>query len=145
MGAREKVEKLIKKKEEEIVGLEKQINDTRIYIQALQDSIKLLPREYKNGVSIKLRPGSMCYRAYELLKNTGHPMHIKEIIEGIGMKVNKKARASLRGSLGPYLKEGRIFKVTAPATFGLIELDYEENQTEKKEAENEETTNLEPF
>lgn len=146
MDLKEKFEKRIKKKEEEITDLKRKIGEAEAYIQATQDSIKDLLKNDPNGAGAgTLRKGSMCYKAHELLKSTSKPMHIKAIIEGIGMEFNKKTRSSLRGSLGPYLRNNRVFKLIAPNTFGLIELAYEEEQKEEPEETNKETTNIEPF
>lgn len=145
MDLKEKFEKRIKKKEQEIEGLETKIAEARAYLQALQDSMRDLPKNNTNGTAsdIKLRPGSMCHSAFELLKKSGKPLHIKDVIEGIGKEFNKSTRASLRGSLGPYLKQGRMFKLTAPNTFGLVGIEYKEESTEKEEKEGNDVLN--PF
>ena len=45
MGARESLQKLIDRKLAEIDRLEQQLRDARVYVQAVQDSFKLLPKE----------------------------------------------------------------------------------------------------
>jgi hypothetical protein len=134
MGLRDKFEDRIKKKEQEIAEYEQKIMECRAYIQALQDSMRILPRGETNGSEpIRLKHGSLTYKTYELLKKTRRPMHIKEIIEGIGLEFNRKTRSSLRGSLGPYTKVERIFRLVAPGTFGLVEIDYDREETEAEE------------
>lgn len=125
MGIRERFDERIKKKEAEIQALENQIREAKAYLQALQDSLKLLPREVAgkggagNAESI-LRPNSNIYKTYELLKNSDGALHIDEILKGIGKNTNKKERVSLAGSLGWYVRRKEIFTRPAPNTFGLI-------------------------
>ena len=56
MGIRENLKKLIAKKLEENVSLERQIMENKAYIQGLQDSMKLLP-----GMVVAL-PSTHCGR-----------------------------------------------------------------------------------
>jgi len=125
MGLREKFDERIKRKESEIQGLENQIREAKAYLQALQDSLKLLPREEKtqgnvNSVESILRPNSNIYKTYELLKRTGEALQIDEILKGIGKDISKKERVYLAGSLGWYVRKKEIFTRPAPNTFGLI-------------------------
>lgn len=125
MGIREKFDERIKRKEAEIQGLENQIREAKAYLQALQDSLKFLPREEKAHGSIVsvesiLRPNSNIYKTYELLKKTGGALQIDEILKGIGKDTSKKEKVSLAGSLGWYVRRKEIFTRPAPNTFGLI-------------------------
>lgn len=125
MKIREKFEERIKRKEVEIQGLENQIREAKAYLQALQDSLKLLPREEKMqggtaSIESMLRPNSSIYKTYDLLKKTGGALRIDEILKGIGKDVNKKERVSLAGSLGWYVRRNKIFIRPAPNTFGLV-------------------------
>ena len=45
MNERRKIEEKLRRKEQEIGALEDQIKDARVYVQALQDVLKLLPRD----------------------------------------------------------------------------------------------------
>lgn len=133
MGLRDKFKRRIKNKERDIKQLEAEVGKEKAYLQALKDSLKDIPRDDTDEpTTMKLRKGSMCYKARELLEQTSHPMHIEDIITGIGMEFNSDTRSSLRGSLGPYLRKGQIFIRTAPNTFGLIGVNYEEELTSKK-------------
>jgi hypothetical protein len=121
MGIRTKIEEKIKKKEEEIKEFESKIKETRAYLQALQDTMKLLPKEIENGVVIEnmLKPGSNIAKTYDLLKRNGKPLHLNDILIGIGKTTTKKDRISLSGSLGWYVRRNEIFTRPAPNTFGL--------------------------
>ncbi len=122
MGARESLQKLIDRKQAEIVRLEKELRDAKVYIQAVQDSFRLLPKEISVETSPReLRAGSMLAKVQEFLRKQGKPEHISAILEHLGKPQDKQNRVSLSGSLGAYAKELRIFTRAAPNTFGLIE------------------------
>jgi len=59
MNERRKIEERLRKKEEEIREFEAKIRDARIYVQALQDVLKILPRGSERNIRAgALRPGS---------------------------------------------------------------------------------------
>ena len=126
MGARENLQKLADRKAQEITDLERQIDMARSYLQAIQDSIKALPRETPNNSSGneehtgELRAGSLLARAKDAIEKNGFPMHINAILGAIGVESSKKTRVSLVGSLGGYVRKGAVFTRPAPNTFGLI-------------------------
>lgn len=99
----------------------------RAYLQAIQDSIKALPRESSlqhNGDEpiLELRPGTLLARAKEAIQKNGNPMHISALLTAIGIENTKKARVSLVGSLGTYVRKGSVFTRPKPNTFGLIDM-----------------------
>lgn len=124
MGIKEKIEEKIKKKDLEIQELESKIREAKSYIQALQDTLKVLPKE-EMAISVptesSLRPGGSIAKTLQYLKKTGQPMHISEILKGIGKPISKKERVSLSGSLNFYVKRNSIFNRPSPNTFGLVE------------------------
>jgi hypothetical protein len=124
MGARENLQRLADRKSQEIAELERQIDMARAYLQAIQDSIKALPREapiQANGEDspLDLRPGTLLARAKEAIQHNGSPMHITALLSAIGIENTKKARVSLVGSLGAYVRKGLVFTRPGPNTFGL--------------------------
>jgi len=119
MGAKENILKLIDKKQAEIRELEGKVREATAYIQALQDSIKVLPRDVSEEQP-ELRASSALAKTKELIENSGKPLHISEILKLLGRPADKKNRVSLSGTLSSYARTGRIFKKTAPNTFGLI-------------------------
>ncbi len=124
MGAKESLQRLADRKSQEIADLERQIDMARAYLQAIQDSIKALPREASNpgngeDASADLRPGTLLARAKEAIQKNGVPMHIGVLLAAIGVENTKNARVSLVGSLGSYVRRGLIFTRPAPNTFGL--------------------------
>lgn len=123
MSLRDNFQKLIDKKQQEIDNLELQLREANAYIQALQDSMKLLPREGNNTAEMgyNLRPDSTLAKARDIIRATGKPMPIGDILKAIGASPDKKNRVSLAGTLSSYTKKGRIFTKTAPNTFGLLE------------------------
>ena len=128
MGAKESLQRLADRKSQEISDLERQIDMARAYLQAIQDSIKALPREpfiQASGEdrSLDLRPGTLLARAKEAIQKNGSPMHISALLDAIGIQNTKKARVSLVGSLGAYVRKGSVFTRSGPNTFGLIEFE----------------------
>ncbi|HEV2521532.1 MAG TPA: winged helix-turn-helix domain-containing protein [Candidatus Acidoferrales bacterium] len=121
MSVREQFQKLVDRKNQEIRDLELQIEKAKAYVQALQDSMRFLPKD--NGQEeTALRPGTALAQAREVLRKAGKPMHISEILKAINKPVDKKNRLSLSGSLSTYVRNGQIFTRPAPNTFGLIEM-----------------------
>lgn len=125
MGARESLQRLADRKSQEILDLERQIDMARAYLQAVQDSIKALPRESPSPGNTEeafadLRAGSLLSRARDAIQKNGAPMHISEILAAIGVENTKNTRVSLVGSLGSYVRKGQVFSRPGPNIFGLI-------------------------
>lgn len=123
MGIRDNLQKLVDRKRQEIDELERQLRDAKVYLQAVQDSMKALPREVMvgNEQTKELRPGTIVAKVRDLLKSTGKPLHINDILKGVGKPADKKNKLSLSGSLAAYVRDNQIFTRTAPNTFGLTE------------------------
>lgn len=120
MAIRKKLEDRIRRKEQEITRLEKELTEARAYIQGLQDSLKMLPKE--NGAEesgTTIRPGSLVGRARDALRERGKSMHVNELLDALG--VDRKRRNSLAGQLAAYARRGETFVRTAPNTYGLLE------------------------
>lgn len=121
MSSRKKIEDRIRKKEEEIQRLEDKMREARAYMQALQDVMKFLPRDEGAPAESILRPGSAVTEAREIILRTGMPVHISDILAGLGREDTRKNRAAIAGSLAAYVRRGEIFNRPAPNTFGLVE------------------------
>jgi hypothetical protein len=123
MGARTQIEKKIQAKAVETAELEARIKENNAYIQALQEVIRLLPKEDSDsqGAEHNLRAGSAVAKARELLLKSGKPMHITEILKGIGKENTKSQRLSVSGSLRNYARKGMIFTQEGGNTFSLVE------------------------
>lgn len=135
MNERRKIEDRLRRKEQEVAQLEAQIREARIYIQALQDVLKLLPKD-QNPQAIAestLRPGSAVARAREAILRHGDPVHITTLLAELGLEINRDTRASLAGSLAGYVRRGEIFTRPAPNTFGLIEQGHTPNRELRQE------------
>lgn len=127
MKFRDDLLKRIEKKELEIRDLEKQLAAAQAYLQALQETIRMLPKEPRTGQSPPaqvLRPGSGVAKAREAILKAGKPLHISDLLKALGRPVDKNSRVSLSGSLSGYVKRNEIFTRPAPNTFGLIELNH---------------------
>jgi hypothetical protein len=123
MGARSQVEKKIQAKQLEIADFESQIAKAEAYIQAMQEVLRLLPREDGDAVTSEQLPrhGSAMAKTRELLLETRKPMHITEILKGIGKENTKSHRLSVSGSLRSYARKGLVFTQEGGNTFGLVE------------------------
>jgi hypothetical protein len=123
MGVRDEIQKRIDRKRSEIGEFEAKAREAAIYIQALEDALRLVPKDPldESAVSMELRPGSRVAKAREFLRKLGRPGQILEILTGIGEDPTAANRAALSGSIGAYVRKGEIFTRPAPNTFGLIE------------------------
>lgn len=125
MGAIENLQKLYDKKQQEIRQLEIKLREATAYLQALQDSIKVLSRE-ANGPAGEseeqtLRAGTSLAMARDVLRAVGKPLHVTEILKQMGKPADKKARVSLGSTLASYARDRQVFTRPLPNTFGLLE------------------------
>src|SRR5690242_5981171 len=112
MGALDNLRKLYEKKQQEVRQLEIKVKEATAYMQALQDSIKLLSKESGEATpdtEQTLRPGSGVSQARDALRIAGKPLHINELLKQMGKPVDKKSRLSLSGTLGGFVRDGQIF------------------------------------
>ena len=126
MGARENLQRLADKKQQEIIQLQEDVERAKVYLQAIQDSIKALPREPPNSIgalgSVTLRPGTILSKAREAILSAGKPLHVNDILTAIGKAPDIKARVSLAGSISWYVRRSQVFTRPAANTFGLREM-----------------------
>src|SRR5688572_13801905 len=125
MTFREELQKRIDKKRTEIATLTVRLKEAEIYAQALEDTLKLLPKE--NGdipelpaTSVPLREGTAIFRAKEVLQEAGKPLHINELLSAMGKPSDRDNRTALAGSISAYVRRSEIFTRPAPNTFGLV-------------------------
>ena len=125
MGIREDLVKKIERKRQEITDLESQHKQATSYMQALEDTLKLFPRD---GASIGaqshfMRQNSNVSKARDALKRARKPLHVNDILAAIGRPQDRSSRAGLNSSLSLYVRKGEIFTRPAPNTYGLAEFD----------------------
>lgn len=125
MNERRRIEERLRKKEQEILDLEGQIKDARIYVQALQDVLKMMPKDQDEIIDPDsvLRPGSAVAQARTIILQQGGPVHVDEILRLSGKEVTRDTKAALSGSLAAYVRKGEIFTRPQPNTFGLLEME----------------------
>lgn len=127
MSGRRKIEERLRKKEAEVQELEAQLREARAYVQALNEVLKLLPREGASDPGgSDIREGSMIALSRDAIERAGRPLHVSELLRELGKEETRKARASLSGSLAAYVRRGEIFTRPRPNTFGLIGMDADE-------------------
>jgi len=137
MGLREELQKRIERKQQEVVELNLKIREANAYMQGLQDTIRLLPKDASAASPERtLRPGTAIAQARDAIKAAGKPLHITEILKAMGRTADKKNRLALTGSLAGYVRNEEVFTRPAPNTFGLIELNqnHQEATTEEPPA-----------
>ena len=125
MSEREMIQDKIRKKEQEIQGFEEKLRTSRIYLQALQDVLKMLTKDQPAPSESILKDGSAVAQARDFILRRGNPVHVNDLLEGMGRGLTRESRASLTSSIAAYVRKGEIFTRPAPNTFGLIELGHE--------------------
>ena len=123
MGVREELQKRIDRKRQEIADLSAQIAAALSYIQALEEAMRLMPRDGINQPDAMptLRPNSGVARAHDVIKSAGKPLHINEMLSAMGREITREARGAITSSLAAYVRRGEIFTRVGPNTYGLIE------------------------
>ncbi|MGF1627542.1 MAG: hypothetical protein ACFCVH_21900 [Alphaproteobacteria bacterium] len=135
MSERSLIEERIRKKQAEIQSLERRLEAAKVYVQALNDVLKVFesaPAEDAAAESV-LRKGSAVARARDVILREGAPVHIDILLNRLGRKVTRESKASLTGSLAAYVRRGEIFTRPAPNTFGLIELKHFETTASEED------------
>jgi hypothetical protein len=92
----------------------------------------MLPKAEGGGRAI-LRPGSGVAQARSVILTKGEPVHINDILAGLGKEPTRENRASLTSSIAAYVRRGEVFTRSAPNTFGLMELGHETTPEEDEE------------
>ena len=114
-----KLQEKARREQAAVEELEAKVVDARGRISALEEALKLFPKE---GEGSDLRAGTQMADVRDVLRAHGKPMALGEILKAIKVEGDENKRNSLRGSLGSYAREGRVFtKEDGPETFGLIE------------------------
>lgn len=125
MSERDIIQDKIRKKEQEIQSLEEKLRTAKVYLSALQDISKALSKElHTNSDSAVFREGSAVAQSREVILSKGVPVHINDLLEGLGRGMTRESRASLTSSIAAYVRRGEVFTRTAPNTFGLKELGH---------------------
>lgn len=128
MNTREQFQRLLDRKKQEISDLELKLERAKAYVEALQDSMKLLPK-LPSDTEVTLRPGTALAKTRDILQQAGKPMHITEILRALSQPVDKKHKLSLSGSLSTYVRNAQIFNRPAPNTFGLISMNNKNQES----------------
>jgi len=128
MSYRKKIERMIENKMDEVEHYKSMIREAEIYLKALRDTLSMLPLEETEAevaTDGRLQQGSYAQKIYALLKRESRPLHIKQILDKMQIPFNEKTRSSVVGTLGHYIRSGRIFIKTAPNTYWLKGLPYD--------------------
>jgi hypothetical protein len=137
MSFRDDILKRLERKKAEIAKLESDLAVARSYAQALEDTLKLAPRDgmEEQPPEVKpLRPGTALAKAREAILNAGKPLFLSDLLAALGKEDTNANRLSLAGSLGSYVRDRKIFTRPGPNQFGLIELQVPPTQEGDKSA-----------
>jgi hypothetical protein len=128
MSTRTDLEKRIEKERQRIATLRSEVERAEAFMQGLQEALAMLPKEkeirqgktkVRSKLKGKLRSGSDIEKVYNLLLQNGSAMHLSDILIGIGKEDTKANRMSFAGSLGRYVRNGKIFTRVGPNLFSL--------------------------
>lgn len=119
----------IKRKEREIRTLEKKLGEAQIYVQALKDVLKALEKKEVETEAAEgtIREGSTVDQARKVILKANKPLHLDEILNALGKEITRESKASLNGSLAAYVRKGEIFTRPKPSTYGLLEIETDED------------------
>ncbi len=117
----------IERKQSEVAALESQLSKVRSYLHGLETARRLgalmeAPNAKGQLREKQPRQGSDVGKCMEMIRKAGHPIHINELVTGLGKESTKAARMSLSGSLSACVRDGKWFTKPEPNTFGLIEM-----------------------
>lgn len=128
MALRDDLVKRVERKKQEMTELQLQLRQAESYLQALEDTLKLLPRDGANTgqANAILRPNSAVAKAYAAIKRAAKPLHVTDLLPAIGKEPTRANQGALNSSLSAYVRKGEIFTRPAPNTYGLLEFDESE-------------------
>ncbi len=121
MKAERDIERKIKQKEEEVRNLREKLIQAEAYLDAMQESLRLIQRTTSDHGSGGIRLNSMIDKARKILRREGKAMHVADILQSMGKEASQRNKVSLSGSLGNYVRQKFVFTRPDPNTFGLIE------------------------
>ena len=125
MSQQPEIEARIARERKRVVELRGEIVRREAFIQGLEAALGLLSGDRTAGGfqdrGESLRSGSDVSKAQQLLGQAKRPLHISEILAGIGKEDTKPNRASLGSSIARYARKGEIFqRGPKPNEFALI-------------------------
>lgn len=114
MSLQPEVEARIARERKRVAELRSEIIRREAFIQGLEAALSMLSTDKRVAeypdVGEALRSGSDVSKAQQLLSVARRPLHISEILTGIGKYDTKQNRASLGGSLARYARKGEVFQ-----------------------------------
>lgn len=129
--------------EQQIAGLGQQLDVAKAYLQAVEDTLKMVDRDAVAAPAERaLRRGSGPAKAQKALRAVGHALHITKLLGEMGQPVNRKTRSALSSALAAYARKGEVFTRPAPNTFGLVEFPVGTDAGSNDEASHERETQI---
>lgn len=128
---RKKLEDKIRKERQAVEQSAAELAEAEARLSGYKDAIKMLGKDADDPTEPELRAGSELFRIREAIRAMGQPLSLAQMLEALGEQDNPQKRNSVRGSVGRYARDNKIFVQTAPNTFGLLELNHKP-QTESE-------------
>lgn len=129
-GLRKKLEDKIRKERQAADEYANFVSDMEGRVSAFEETLKLIEKESEDSGTPDLRPNSDVFRIREAIRLLGTPMTLAQILAALGKDDTPENKNSIRGSVGRYARERKIFVQTAPNTFGLLELSHKPQEEE---------------
>lgn len=125
MSLQSELEIRIARERRRVAELRNELIRRESFIQGLEAALSLLAADRPSGgyqdTGESLRSGSDVSKAQQLLCTAKRPLHISEILTGIGKEDTKQKRASLGSSLARYARKGEVFqRGPRPNEFAVI-------------------------
>lgn len=121
MSVQADLESRVARERKRVTELRNEIIRREAFVQGLEAALNLLSADRPQDLGESLRSGSDVSKAQQLLSVTKRPLHISDILKGIGKEDTKQNRASLGSSLARYARKGEVFqRGRRPNEFTLI-------------------------
>lgn len=103
--------KRIERERKKVAELRNEILRRESFLQGLLAAQEMLSSPNgDSGGKETLRAGGDVMKTQKLLSSVGKPLHLGQILQGIGKEDTKANRASLGSSLARYARKGEIFQ-----------------------------------
>lgn len=147
MTARTELENRIAREQQKVAAMRSELERTEAFIEGLLEALKMLPKDIpnlKHSGNRTSRSRSDVQKARQLLGATRGPLHISDILKGIGKEDTKQNRASLSSSLARYARKGELFQREGPNEFSLMTARPDEEANTARDVQNEMNPQLPP-
>ena len=106
---------------EQVQHLRERVEQLHRCTDGVQALVEAIPRTDRNRGEDRLRRDGMVHLAYRVLRQAGHPLHVREILSRMGPPgEHPNAGSNLTSSLARYAKSGRHFVRTGQGVYDIL-------------------------